>query len=332
MKKVPVVIFLLIGFCIHLAMAEEYAGEFLNIPVGAKAVGMGGAFGPCADDPSAIYWNPAGLGSLKKPELAIAHSSLFSYIANHDFLSLVWPLSRNSSIGLAWIRFGVDDIPRFSFNVGTLPEGTFGDNENAVLLSYGNSINRVSFGKPWIINTGGSIKYIYNSLDDRTATGVGLDLGLLIKIDIDDWMAQRSTSQPIVGILPAMVNKKRLGGIALSLVGDDIGGTKIAWNTRTNHSDVRITKLKYGLSYNNQINLIKSEITIAWENSSEEYYRERLGAEIKYRKMIAFRTGWAQKRANFGAGLYIWRFNIDYAYSAHDLGSTHRIGGCFELK
>ena len=42
--------------------------DFLNIGIGARASGMGGAFTGLADDASAIYWNPGGLTQLQRPE------------------------------------------------------------------------------------------------------------------------------------------------------------------------------------------------------------------------------------------------------------------------
>ena len=44
------------------------AAEFLTIPVGPRAVGMGGAYAATADEISAIYWNPAGLGFIESRE------------------------------------------------------------------------------------------------------------------------------------------------------------------------------------------------------------------------------------------------------------------------
>src|SRR5512136_3110003 len=35
--------------------------------VGSKAIGMGGAFIGLADDPSAVFWNPAGLTQTSRP-------------------------------------------------------------------------------------------------------------------------------------------------------------------------------------------------------------------------------------------------------------------------
>src|SRR4051794_22299869 len=51
-----------------LAAAQESA-SFLKIGVGARALGMGGAFTAIADDVTAMSWNPGGLGGLKQREL-----------------------------------------------------------------------------------------------------------------------------------------------------------------------------------------------------------------------------------------------------------------------
>ena len=45
------------------------AAEFLTIPVGPRAVAMGGAYAATADEITSIYWNPAGLGFLKEREV-----------------------------------------------------------------------------------------------------------------------------------------------------------------------------------------------------------------------------------------------------------------------
>ena len=41
-----------------------FDGQFLKIPVGARAKGMGGAFVGVADDPSAVFWNAAGIARI----------------------------------------------------------------------------------------------------------------------------------------------------------------------------------------------------------------------------------------------------------------------------
>ena len=53
--------------------AGTSSGTFLKIGVGARATGLGESFVAVANDPSAIYWNPAGLASLQRQEIAISH-------------------------------------------------------------------------------------------------------------------------------------------------------------------------------------------------------------------------------------------------------------------
>jgi hypothetical protein len=332
MKRFVLITLIIWGFSDIDARAENYGGEFLNLPVGPKAMGMGGAFGPVADDASALYWNPAGLGRLKTPEIMLAHTVLFANLASHDYLAIIWPMNRKITVGAGWIRLGVDDIPRFSYTVGTPSIGSFGDNENAFLFSAGASFDKITFGKPWKIHPGGSLKLIYNKLDDRQATGLGVDAGILIDINLAEWFIRRAESRPLMGMLPVAIENSNLGMFTLSAVVQDVGGTSISWNTVRQHSDVRPAIYKMGLAYRQPVNIFRSTVTLAWEGSTENYQKGRLGTELKYRNILAFRAGREQSQPTFGAGLSIWRFKVDYAYNSHDLGNTHRVGGSYKMK
>src|SRR5436309_7220574 len=74
------------------AHATKYAGEFLKVPVGARAVGMGGAFTAVADDATAPWWNPAGMIYLPYREVIPQHAEQFGKLVNQDFLGVVLPL------------------------------------------------------------------------------------------------------------------------------------------------------------------------------------------------------------------------------------------------
>src|SRR5581483_2966848 len=54
-------IFVLFYACTPLPILAQTTGG-----VGERALGMGGAFVGTADDTSAVYWNPAGLGNVFK--------------------------------------------------------------------------------------------------------------------------------------------------------------------------------------------------------------------------------------------------------------------------
>jgi hypothetical protein len=80
--------------------AGTSSATFLRIGVGARAVGMGESFVAVANDPSAIYWNPAGLASLQRRELAVSHVEWPADVS-FSHLTLVLPSRRfGGSIGL----------------------------------------------------------------------------------------------------------------------------------------------------------------------------------------------------------------------------------------
>ncbi|MBI5208588.1 MAG: UPF0164 family protein [Elusimicrobia bacterium] len=91
-------------------------------PVGARATALGGAFTAIADDATAVYWNPAGLAQLKRPEVSIAalhfgntsKSDMMGLERKYDtasvnFASVVWPLykeaEKNVSFAVTYMRF-----------------------------------------------------------------------------------------------------------------------------------------------------------------------------------------------------------------------------------
>ncbi|RKZ05995.1 hypothetical protein DRQ25_14900, partial [Candidatus Fermentibacteria bacterium] len=67
----------LIVFAFSNSSGAKYAGEFLYVGAGARALGMGGAFCAVADDASAGYWNPSGLFLINGQEAQFMHSERF---------------------------------------------------------------------------------------------------------------------------------------------------------------------------------------------------------------------------------------------------------------
>ncbi|MFQ6674888.1 MAG: PorV/PorQ family protein [Fidelibacterota bacterium] len=84
--------------------------NFLKIGVGARAEAMGGAFTAQANDASALYWNPAGLVALSRPQIMFHRSDWIADI-RHVFLGVAWPVSsRFGSLGLSVISLTMDDL------------------------------------------------------------------------------------------------------------------------------------------------------------------------------------------------------------------------------
>ncbi|MET4073782.1 PorV/PorQ family protein [Hymenobacter sp. UYCo722] len=107
------------GACAVLALpaaaqsskTPKYSNEFLNLGVGARALGMGKVQVSLATDATAGYWNPAGLvNQTHKYDGVLMHSELFSGIVKNDYAAFSMPLDDKSAIGVSLLRLGVDNI------------------------------------------------------------------------------------------------------------------------------------------------------------------------------------------------------------------------------
>jgi len=139
--------------------------------VGARAVGMGGAFVATANDASAMYWNPAGLGNLKSIRAIFVHTKWLAGIS-YDYAGMIFPLFNFGAIGANITMLNMGEMM-----VRTVdhPEGTgeyFDASDMAMGLSYGLPLtNRFSIGF--------NFKYISQKIWKETASGFAVDIGTL---------------------------------------------------------------------------------------------------------------------------------------------------------
>jgi hypothetical protein len=89
----------------------KYAGEFLSLGVGGRALAMGGATVALANDVTAGYWNPAALTRIDYPEIILMHDEQFAGLVNNDYGAVAIPFGPDASLGLSIMRVGVDNIP-----------------------------------------------------------------------------------------------------------------------------------------------------------------------------------------------------------------------------
>ena len=92
------------------AQFRNYSNEFLSNGVDAGALGMSKSVVATTNDVNSIYWNPAGLVAVEDYQGSLMHASYFAGIANYNFAGFAMPIDQKSALGIAIIRFGVDDI------------------------------------------------------------------------------------------------------------------------------------------------------------------------------------------------------------------------------
>src|SRR5438045_4142227 len=65
--------------------AGSSGAAFLKIGAGARPAGLGQAYTAIADDANAIYWNTAGLSTIRKNEFVAMRAELFQDLRYHYF-------------------------------------------------------------------------------------------------------------------------------------------------------------------------------------------------------------------------------------------------------
>jgi hypothetical protein len=349
------------------AHATKYAGEFLKIPVGARAVGMGGAFTAVADDATALWWNPAGMIYLPYREVIPQHAEKFGKLVNHDYLGVVLPLggptSQQSALGVGLVRMAVDDIP-VTPRPGDLvsgvdfqdygrdgdvyiidPDGSQGDgkwqpgerilNLNLYRASSADMAMLLSYarqnGRHWAF--GGNVKFIRQSIPDTipgrhvTSFGAGLDVGLLY--------------------MP-------MDAATIGITVHDLTTTWLSWSNGTR--ELVVPTLDTGVAFNffpADRHALTWAADLGWGFEGRKLDSEiklgrvtadvRTGLEYWYKGTFALRTGANAKDLTFGAGVRYRHLGVDYAAALHrffasgendfpddqDLDATHLVSASF---
>jgi len=294
------------------ATAGKYAAEFLSTGVGARALGMGGAFVAVADDASATFWNPAGMTQLDAPQLLLMHATRFSGLVQTDVANFVYP-GKKYVIGVNYMRMGIDNIPytsKLGLNGRPIIDKYVSDYEDAAFLSFGASLS-----DRWSV--GANFKALRQAVGDNSSLGFGFDVGVLYRMN-NNWIAAATLQ--------------------------DITGTYIYWDT--GHKDVKAPAASWGISYKKSFSFLRSALclsvqqNIRFEGQSPGSQMNigdlansdfHSGAEFSIFRALAFRIGSYADNLVFGAGVRIKMLQLDYAFMSHDLGAAHRISASFRF-
>ncbi|MFA6094036.1 MAG: type IX secretion system membrane protein PorP/SprF [Elusimicrobiota bacterium] len=103
---------LLLALC-----ATQARAAFDNLGAGARAPGMGNAFTAVADDLYAVYYNPAGLAQVQRPQFSAAYSKLYVGLTDGSDLGVsqmtyAHPLKKGrwGTFGTSLQRFALDSL------------------------------------------------------------------------------------------------------------------------------------------------------------------------------------------------------------------------------
>jgi Uncharacterised protein family (UPF0164) len=260
----------------------------LEAGVGARALGMGGAFTAVADNADAPFWNPAGLAQINKNEITAMQTKL-STDADHYYVSYVTPLL-GGGFGISWIQVGMSSITQTGSSTGEYNEvtnlGIFSYFSNAYLLAYGRNItDNLSFGI--------TAKYLTSdmpglvSVEGASAYGYSVTPGLLYK----------PTNNLSIGFkIDELINYQK-------------------WGTDT--EEIVPSKYRLGIAFGTRVPLIGNPLLLSGDvsqiNKAGYVPEGSAGAEAKFGQ-IAFRIGYSEQSMTGGAGFEADHISIDYAY------------------
>lgn len=303
--------------------------NFLEIGVGARAQAMGGAYTGLASGATAMYWNPAGLGTTEGLVLAYSYQPLYGDLdINHSYAGVALNVF-GGGLGISYTRLSSGDIPR------TTEDFPAGDNPQfGPVFSYSGTQIGVHYGRRLTdrLQVGVGAKSIQEGLTDAKATWWGLDFGTVFNTGL-------------YGITL---------GAALQNIGNKAAMTGAATKTRVNNAEVfpvaqpvNYAVQSYQLPMTFRFSVVgaivggpdalfspASDVQLQWavdlNDGVDTDLQAATGLELNFKDLVYVRGGkrWVNERnadfrsfsdnLSFGGGLHFPLFgrvlSFDYAY------------------
>ncbi len=292
------------------------AAKFLSIPVGARATGMGGAFVAIANDPSAMYWNPAGIARLTQSEALFSHSAWIADIS-FNYAGVVMPVSEFGTFGVNFTSLSMSDMERTTEDQ---PDGT------GEFFSAGSFAVGISFAKnltDWF-SIGTNVKYVNEHIWNTNATAIAFDVGTLF-----------TTPFPGVTLGAGMTNigqKMRMQGDDL-IVQKDISpnngnNPNVTALLQTDNFDLPLT-LRLGIAYEPIVSE-NQHLTLAVDAMHPNDNTENMNVGFEYtgiQNILAIRGGYNAIGQRDGESSYTIGGGLRYAIEG---GTTVKFDYAFE--
>ena len=148
------------------AVSEPAGFAFLEVPAGARASAMGGAYGTRAEGAEAVFWNPAGLATAAGVQITASH---FEFLQNlrHAQFAVAGRLFGGGSAAALRAMYSEPIVER---DVLGNAVGTFGAHDLEIGLAHGRSLGGG-------LRAGGSVQIVRERIAEFSATTFAAGLG-----------------------------------------------------------------------------------------------------------------------------------------------------------
>jgi long-subunit fatty acid transport protein len=311
-------------FVSNVSKRGTSAAPFLSISQGARASSMGSAFVAVADDPSAVFWNPAGIANIPGGAVIFDHTNWIADI-NYNFLAATYNLGDFGAVGVSFLSSAIEDMAVRTIND---PEGT-GETYSVTdaMFSISYAINLTDN-----FSIGFNPKFIMQNIWRTSASAFAIDMGVLYRTPFDGIMLAMSISN--------FGTKMKLeGNSTLVLYDPDENSTgnngQIPAYLQTDEWELPLN-FRVGLSYE-PIKTEMHNVTLAVDamHPSDDYESVNVGAEYGFNKTFFIRGGYkslflkdSEESFTAGAGIQQKLFGnvvikIDYSYG--DFGRLNNV-------
>ena len=326
---------------------SKYSNDFLSIGLDSRSISMSNAVVANVSDLTAVFYNPAGLNHVKDFELGVMHSSYFAGIAEYDYAGFAMPIDSSFVLGLAFIRFGIDDILNTTQildengNINYNNISTFSSSDFASIFSIARRTN-------YNLNYGLSTKIIHRKIGPFASSwGFGLDFGF--QYSFQNWhfglcLKDFTSTLNVWDIKEDQFSVQyQESGNTIPEDGVELTYPKVNFGVSREfilHQDIScLSELDFSVTWDGQRNTLISTNLVSMAPA--------LGLEFDYKKTGFLRFGFDnfQKeqlvdsieeevsfQPNFGIGINIWSLYIDYSLT--DLGNSSSVlySNIFTLK
>ena len=326
--KIFIVAFLLV-FKPVVGLAQNETGgwgglsDIFDLPVGARAMAMGGANVATADDPFALYWNPAALENVLHTGIGLYYTNL-PLGTNYNYIALTYPSLFLGTFSIGYMGIGTGDIPMSDDDATQLGPEDYG--RSLFMLGYGYRLfDWLSLGTTLKLERAKFPAYpddLTGATGNLSEAAFGADFGVLFTPNFEN----RYLSNILIGFnLQNAVQRS-------------IRAEEIREDSPRN--------LRVGIAKKIPVNMNSDQMIVAFDVSRNDKTASvpthyHLGFEYVYQGKFMARAGYDHRGSNvggngptYGVGVKQFGLSIDYSYWSggyEDLGNSHRVSLVYEL-